>query len=112
MKPRHAAALAVICLASCATTKEFAATGGSRADGVVVLSYEYGPLRVSRGNDEQGDALATSSCVGWGYSGAVRYGESQQCITHDWGIPDLFVACKTLVKRSYHCLGAAALPEP
>ena len=119
MKLRHAAALALltsvtmICLASCVTTKEFVATGGNRADGVVILSYEYGPLRVSRGDDEQGLALATSSCVGWGYSaGAIRFGESEQCITHDWGIPDLFVACRTLVKRSYHCLGAAALPAP
>jgi len=113
MKPRHVAALAVICLAGCCVaTKEFVTTGGNQADGVVILSYEDGPLQVSRGDYEQGLALARSTCVGWGYSGAIRYGESEQCITHGWEIPDLGEACKTLMKDSYHCLDAATLPEP
>jgi hypothetical protein len=49
MKPRYAVALVFVmakteplCLAGYATTKEFVATGGSRADGTVHLSYEYG----------------------------------------------------------------------
>jgi hypothetical protein len=119
LKPRHVAALAlvgsitVICLAGCCvTTKKFVATGGSRGDGVVILSYEDGPLQVSHGDYEQGLALARSTCIGWGYSGAIRYGESEQCITHGWEIPDLGEACKELVKDSYHCLGAATLPKP
>ena len=46
MPPRYAAALVLVLvltqpfsLAGCATKKEFVATGGSRADGTVSLSY-------------------------------------------------------------------------
>src|SRR5271168_5467677 len=117
MRFRHAAALSlvttitVVCLASCATTHKFEEMAGeSQANGVVILSYKFGMFGAAHGDNEQGDALATSNCTGCGYSGAIRYGENEQCLTQDWGIPDLFVACsENLVKRSYHCLGATAL---
>lgn len=43
---------------ACATVKEWHATGGSRADGVVRLSYEYGGLEIPQTSVQQAQQLA------------------------------------------------------
>ena len=113
MKFRHAAALALVasitfsCLTSCATYRvEEMAVESQPPNGVVILSYKNG-LFAPLGDEGQGIALATSICTGMGYSGAIRFGEDERCVTHDWGIPDVFIACSgTLLKDSYYCLDA------
>jgi hypothetical protein len=109
MKPLHAAALsfliafmATICLAGCATTEEFTATNGSRADGTVTLSYEYGLLESPQEDQEQGTALASSTCAGWGYSSSQPFGETQQCN----GVNGYGSCVHWMVTRRYQCIGS------
>jgi len=86
----------------CATTKILTATGGSRADGVVELSYEYRIFQKPVIQWEQGAATASDRCGAWGYSGAERFGGStpscqayqgQRCVRH-------------LVTVLYQCIGS------
>jgi YecR-like lipoprotein len=94
--------LATICLASCATTKEFTATNGSRADGTVTLSYEYGLFESPQENQEQGITLASSTCAGWGYSSSQPFGEIQQCN----GVNGYGRCVHWMVTRRYQCVGS------
>lgn len=96
-------AFATICLIGCATTKEFVATGGSRADGTVTLSYEYGMFQAPQEDEQQGLALASSTCAAWGYSGSQAFGgETQECSkVNGYGN-----CIRTLVTRRYQCLGS------
>jgi hypothetical protein len=89
-------------VAGCATTKEFTATNGSRADGTVTLSYEYGLLESPQEDQEQGTTLASSTCAGWGYSGSQPFGETRQCnAVNGYG------SCvHWMVTRRYQCIGS------
>lgn len=49
-------------ITGCAKNKELVATGGSRADGTITLSYEYGGLENPQLNLEQGLATAQARC--------------------------------------------------
>jgi hypothetical protein len=71
MKPRHAAALALV---GCTAQKQFVQEGGTQAEGYVVVSSES-----DQSDREQVLKLATSKCVGWGYKGALQYGEFMKC---------------------------------
>ncbi|WP_349259239.1 YecR family lipoprotein [Candidatus Binatus sp.] len=93
----------LICLAGCAAQKEWAATGGSRADGTVELAYEYGMFEEPQVNEEQGVDLATSMCGGWGYTASQAFGGTMsKCEA-----ANAYGNClRTLVTRKYQCLGA------
>ena len=102
MKTRFVCIFAVVLgLNGCATTKEWAATGGSRSDGVVKLSYEYGLFEAPRVNAEQGLQLARSRCSAWGYSGAEAFGGTTRvCNDSDYS------GCNQwLVTAEYQCTG-------
>jgi hypothetical protein len=110
MNPRHATALALTisiafsCLTSCATYTVQAMAVQNQADSVVIQSYKYG-FFAPVGDEGQGLALATSICTGSGYSGAIRLGDNEQCVSHDWGIPRLFIACsETVLMGNYQCI--------
>lgn len=97
-------ALAAICisLSGCATTKDWAATGGSRSDGVVRLSYDYGSLQSVNVSEEQAVQLATQRCSSWGYQGAEAFGG----ITRQCTQPGGFGGCTVwLVTKEYQCTG-------
>lgn len=88
-------------LMGCATTKNWEATGGSKADGVVKLSYQYGFLEQPILNEQQGIEVAKSRCAAWGYSGAEAFGgetkictESSQSGCNSW-----------LISRDFQCTG-------
>ncbi len=110
MKPNHAKVLilgiivtASLWLAGCSTTKEYVATGGSRADGTVDLSYEYVMFESPVENVQQGTTVASSTCAGWGYSASQPFGgETQRCeAVNGYG------SCiRWLVTRRYQCLGS------
>ena len=93
--------VAMVCLAGCATTKEWAATGGSRSDGVVKLSFQFGLFEQPQVSEEQGVVLAKSRCAAWGYSGAEAFGgQTKVCNNVTTS------GCNSwLVTREYQCTG-------
>ncbi len=100
---KSAIALVVIAtaLAGCATQKEWTATSGSRADGVVKLSYQYGMFEQPQVNDQQGGDLAKSRCTAWGYSGAEPFGGAMQVCNDRTSS-----GCVSwMVTREYQCIG-------
>jgi hypothetical protein len=52
----------------------YVATGGSKSDGTVKLSYEFGLFQEPVVNEQQGLELAKSKCAMWGYTGAEPFG--------------------------------------
>ncbi len=58
----------------CATQKTLIPTGGSRADGTVKLSYEYGLFEKPQIDLTQGEIAAKQKCAAWGYTGADAFG--------------------------------------
>jgi len=90
-------------LAGCATTKEWVATGGSRSDGVVKLSFEYGLFENPKVNEQQGLDLAYSRCAAWGYSGAQAFGGTTRVCTN---LGQNGVCYSWLVTREYQCTGS------
>lgn len=96
---------AAMVLAGCSTVSQWTATGGSRADGVVRLSYDLGPFQKSGVNEAQAIELATQRCRAWGFTGAEAFGgEVRQC-TH----PGQFGSCDAYhVMKDYQCTGDSA----
>ena len=89
-------------LAGCATNKSLIATGGSRADGTVNLSYEYGAFERPKIDLVQGEMTARERCKAWGYSDAQPFGgQTQQCqLANQYGCVRWFVT------MTFQCLGA------
>jgi hypothetical protein len=92
-----------VVLAGCATVSQMTATGGSRADGVVRLSYELGPLDKAR--IDEADALRTAQarCRTWGYTDAEAFGGVTRQCTASAGI---YGCNRWLITKEYQCLGA------
>ena len=99
------AALALAITSGCVTTKEWSATGGSRADGVVRLSYEVGAMEQAQLSESQAITMATRRCATWGYTGAEAFGgTTRQC-----NQPGGFGGCATwLVTKEFQCTGTGA----
>ena len=102
MKIMLAALSAAVVLAGCATAKNWSATGGSRADATVKLSYEYGAFEKPQTNEMEALNLAISRCKTWGYTGAEAFGGvTQQC-----NAPGGMGGCnRWLVTKEYQCTG-------
>jgi len=61
--------------------KEWVATGGSKADGVVRLSIEYMDKQTPIVDEEQALKIARERCAVWGYSNALAFGGvTRQCL--------------------------------
>ncbi len=94
-------ALASVVLASCAVKKELVATGGSKADGTIELSYEYGPYEVPQINKAQGLEVAKKRCAAWGYKNAEEFGGFKTACNQFGG----FGSCdRYIVTIQYQCL--------
>ena len=65
--------LLVLC-SGCASVKTLVATGGSRSDGVVELSYEVGLFERPQVQWDQGLITATDRCKAWGFRSAEAFG--------------------------------------
>lgn len=88
-------------LSACATQKEWAAIGGSRADGVVVMSYSHGNMEIPTVVEDQAVTMALASCKSWGYSGAKPFGgETKRCTAPTFGGCNYWQ-----VERQYQCTG-------
>lgn len=94
--------LITVFISGCAVTKEYSATGGSRSDGVMKLSYEVGQLEIPHVNEQQGLELARRKCGGWGYSDAESLGGTTRTC-NEFGLSQ----CRTwLITKEYQCLGS------
>ena len=90
-----------LALSGCATSKQWAATGGSRADGTVRLSYEVGSMEVPQTNDMQGQQIAAARCKTWGYTGAEAFGG----VTRQCNAPSGFGCDRWIVTKEFQCTG-------
>jgi len=94
-----AAAALLLNLAACATTSQWAVTGGDRSDGVVRVSYEYPEFEQPTVSDEQAMKIALGRCEGWGYEDAQPIaGQTRQCSNMDGSNCNLWT-----VTREYQC---------
>ena len=67
-------------LNACTTTKVLQATGGSKSDGIVELSFEYGIFEKPQVNWQNGIVTAKQKCAAWGFNGADPFGGAiSQC---------------------------------
>ena len=93
---------AALVLSACAVQKEWIPTGGSRSDGMVRLSYEYGAFEKPILSGSQAQYMAAQRCGNWGYSGAEPFGGSlRRCSNFDPG----FGCNRWMVTVSYQCTG-------
>ena len=92
-------------LSGCAVTKDWSATGGSRADGVVRLSYDVGEMEQAVLNEQQAVRLATLRCNKWGYSGAEAFGGVTRQCNSTGGFSD---CSQWVVTKEYQCIGTGA----
>lgn len=91
---------ASLTLTACASAKIWQATGGSRSDGVVRLSYQYGLFERPQLSDD-GTSLAVQRCRVWGYSGAEAFGGVTEACNNSG--PD---GCNSwLVTKEFQCTG-------
>jgi hypothetical protein len=101
MKHKFAFVAGVIILAGCATVTRMAPTSGSRSDGIVKLSFEYGEF--DRIEIDEASALqsARQRCAVWGYTDADPFeGYTRQCQRGG----GLFGGCSHwFVTKDYQC---------
>jgi hypothetical protein len=72
--------LAVL-VTGCATQKILQASGGSKADGTVMLTYQVGPFEQPVVDYQQALLLAKEKCRAWGYKDAEPFGaEERTCL--------------------------------
>jgi hypothetical protein len=89
-------------LSSCAVQKEMVATGGSRADGTVQMSFEYGLFEKPQIDGGKAKLAAAQRCSAWGYKDAEPFGGAMtKCeMVNGYGSCIQF-----LVTMSYQCTG-------
>ena len=71
----------VMALSGCATVKHLTATGGSKSDGIIKMSYECGIFQVPKVDMQQGAKIAQKRCMAWGYTDAEAFGGSIKSCT-------------------------------
>lgn len=72
--------IVAIALCACASDKYLTATGGSRADGIIEMSYETGIFEQPVIHLAEAQASARERCAVWGYDTADAFGgEKRQC---------------------------------
>lgn len=97
-----AVAVTAVALTGCATTEMWSATGGSRADATVRLSYTYGAFQVPHTSEQQALSLAVSRCDAWGYKGAEAFGGVERRCSVSSGLG----GCSQFeVTKEYQCMG-------
>jgi hypothetical protein len=88
----------------CTTNVVPVATGGSRADATVELSFEYAQFERPVVDMAQAQTTAVQRCRVWGYSGADAFG-GQRSICQ---AANNFGCAQTLVTVQYQCTGTGA----
>lgn len=74
----------VFLMTGCAANKTLVPTGGSKADGTVDLSFEFGVFQKPVVDMVAAQASAKQRCAAWGYTEAEAFGgEKRQCQAFD-----------------------------
>jgi hypothetical protein len=83
------------------TQKQLIPTSGSRSDGIVKLSFDYGAREIPQIDLAQGKSAAKIRCLSWGYSDADAFGGgTKQCISSN------SKGCTRMqVTYEYQCIG-------
>jgi YecR-like lipoprotein len=93
---------AAILLAGCSVNKTLTPTGGSKADGTVDLSYEFGAFEKPVIDYTSAQVNAEQRCKAWGYTNAESFGgEKRQCQAFD-GYGN---CARFFVTVTYQCTG-------
>lgn len=93
-----------VLLSACATDKSLVPTGGSKADGTVDLSYEFGMFEKPVVDMAAAQNAAKQRCAAWGYTEAEAFGgEKRQCQAFD-GYGNCI---RWFVTVTYQCTGGA-----
>lgn len=92
----------VIVSAGCTTIKTLYATGGSRSDGTIEMSYEYGMMEAPKPKWNEALQTATKKCQAWGYSEAQAFGGN---ISHCTQINGYGNCIHWRVTATYQCYG-------
>lgn len=93
--------LGAFALVGCASVKPLYATGGSKADGIVELSYTYAWFEAPQVDWREGKMIATQRCMAWGYGSAEPFsGEKIECASESG---DDCARRQATIK--YQCLG-------
>jgi len=80
MRYKLALVSAVLVVTGCATVSQMEATGGSRSDGIVKLSFEYGMFDKVQLDQTAALQKARQRCAVWGYTDADPFGGvERQC---------------------------------
>lgn len=84
MKKIFLLAFASLVLSSCATNITPVATGGSKADGTVTVSYAYGMFEKPVINWPAAERSAKARCNAWGYNSAEAFeGTQENCLAYN-----------------------------
>lgn len=75
--------VSAVILSGCTTAVTPVATGGSRSDGVIEMSFEYPALSTPKVDRVAALASAVKRCKTWGYQGAEAFDSGlQTCIAY------------------------------
>lgn len=94
--------LSLIVLTGCTQTVQITPfpTGGSKADGTVTMTYNYGHLEIPEVDWEEADKTATAKCKAWGYNKAESFGgKLTKCTAYNG-----YGCVRTQVDVTYQCL--------
>ena len=111
MRYKLALVITVVIIAGCSTVTRMAPTSGSRSDGIVKLSFEYGELDRIEINEADALRSARQRCAVWGYTDADPFeGFTRQCQR----LGGLFGGCSHwFVTKEYQCtMGGQAAISP
>ena len=88
-------------ISGCAVQKDWIPTGGSRGDGTVKMSFEFGGFEKPIVDNAKADAAAQQRCAAWGYSGAERFeGIERNCLA-----ANQYGCVRYRVTATYQCTG-------
>lgn len=94
--------LIAITMTACSANKNMAATGGSKADGIVKMSYSYGKFEKPVIDKAQGKRSALKRCKAWGYTGVEPFEASAATCS---GSDFIMGGCsRYVVTTEYQCL--------
>jgi hypothetical protein len=88
-------------LAGCAVVKTPVATGGSRADGTIHMSYDVGGLEKPQIDWASTKERAAQRCRVWGYTDADPFGG----VTTKCQAYNRYGCIRATVTRTYQCTG-------